>query len=518
MNKLKFFLGAGVLALAISSCSDNEINTEGGKGEDLVEAGFQKLGTFTFESESGENTEEGASSRTPNSVDEYDRPSGNYPLNFVGMFSVDITDDTRPGSGDVGHVTDVKYTMRSGYQEYVFNNNELNLSYRIVGNNKQPEGCTINGTLILSDGSSNQTEVQLSVIETDKLTNHIKLNDFYYGGNNSIKPRGSSLYFSTYNPNQNTSSTNTLSLPELTSGDLGEGDLGKSVYNTLTDTDHSTLYDEYSDRLFLSSELLVFATEDKIYFYEVVLKEGSAGGYHLYKTYERNNSLQTSSLGLRRLTSIVNASFMLIDQQTWDENSYFKMSDGRGNMEASEAAYLSAYGVNLEGMTCSYATMDGINTVYNINDRTTDNNTSEIGRLVLWADGYQTTAADGNTYNKRGEYSADLSYALKEGKVRGLGIRGHSYSVVFKGDEDSTAGESINFYVTVDKVNVKVTATINLNNGITLEQNKTHNIMVMVNAEDFANYVKELKAGGKSRAGSNEYATFEVPAGSVVVQ
>lgn len=512
MNKLKFFLGAGVLALAISSCSDNEINTEGGKGEDLVEAGFQKLGTFTFESESGENTEEGASSRTPNSVDEYDRPSGNYPLNFVGMFSVDITDKTRPGAGDVEQVTDVEYTMRSGYQEYFFKNNELNLSYKIVPGNKQPEGCTINGTLILSDGS-NQTEVQLSVIETDKLTDQIKLNDFYYGGNNSIKPRGSSLYFSTYNPNQNTASTNTLSLPELTSKDLEE-----SVYKTLTDTDHSTLYDEYSDRLFLSSELLVFATGEKIYFYEVVLKEGSAGGYHLYRTYDRNNSLQTSSLGIRRLTSIVNASFMLIDQQTWDEHSYFKMSDGRGDMEESEAAYYSAYGVNLKGMTCSYATMDGINTVYDINDRTTDNNTSKIGRLVLWADGYQTIAADGKTYNKRGEYSAELSYALKEGKVRGLGIRGHSYSVVFKGDEDSTAGESINFYVTVDGVNVKVTATINLNNGITLEQNKTHNIMVMVNAEDFANYVKKLKERGKSRAGSNEYATFEVPAGSVVVQ
>lgn len=513
MNKLKFFLGAGVLALAISSCSDNEINTEGGKGEDLVEAGFQKLGTFTFESESGENTEEGASSRTPNSVDEYDRPSGNYPLDFVGMFSVDIADKTRPGSGDVGQVADVEYTMRSGYQEYVFNNNELNLSYIIeTGNNKQPEGCTINGTLTLSDGSKH-TEVQLSVIETDKLTNHIKLNDFYYEGNNSIKPRGSSLYFSTYNPNKNTSSTNTLSLPELTSEDLGA-----SVYKTLTDTDHSTLYDEYSDRLFLSSELLVFATKKKIYFYEVVLKEGSAGGYHLYKTYDRDNSLQTSSLGLRRLTSIVNASFMLIDQQTWDENSYFKMSGGKGDMEASEKAYFNAYGVNLKGMTCNYATMDGINTVYDINDRTTDNNTSKIGRLVLWADGYQTTAADGNTYDKRGEYSAELSYALKEGKVRGLGIRGHSYSVVFKGDEDSTAGESINFYVTVDGVKVKVTATINLNNGITLEQNKTHNIMVMVNAEDFANYVKELKTRGKSRAGSNEYATFEVPAGSVVVQ
>lgn len=510
MNKLKFFLGAGVLALAISSCSDNEINTEGGKGEDLVEAGFQKLGTFTFESESGENTEEGASSRTPNSVDEYDRPSGNYPLNFVGMFSVDITDETRPGSGDVGQVTKVEYTMRSGYQEYVFNNNELNLSYNIVGNNKQPEGCTINGTLTLSDGS-NQTEVQLSVIETDKLTNHIKLNDFYYGGNNSIKPRGSSLYFSTYNPNQNTSSTNILSLPELTSEDLEE-----SVYNTLTDTDHSTLYDEYSDRLFLSSELLVFATEDKIYFYEVVLKEGSAGGYYLYRTYDRNNSIQTSSLGLRRLTSIVNASFMLIDQQTWDENSYFKMSGGRGDMEASEKAYLSAYGVNLDGMTCSYATMDGINTVYDINDRTTDNNTSKIGRLVLWADGYQTVE---NTDNlKRGEYSAELSYALEEGKARGLGIRGHSYSVVFKGNSASTAGESINFYVTVDDVNVKVTATMNRYNGITLEQNKTHNIMVMVNAEDFANYVEGLKTRGKSRAGSNEYATFEVPAGSVVVQ
>lgn len=514
MNKLKFFLGAGVLALAISSCSDNEINTEGGKGEDLVEAGFQKLGTFTFESESGENTEEGASSRTPNSVDEYDRPSGNYPLNFVGMFSVDITGKTRPGSDDVGQVTDVEYTMRSGYQEYFFKNNELNLSYKIeTGSNKQPEGCTINGTLILSDADSrNQTEVQLSVIETDKLTDHIKLNDFYYGDNNSIKPRGSSLYFSTYNPNQNTSSTNTLSLPKLTSEDLGD------VYNTLTDTDHSTLYDEYSDRLFLSSELLVFATEEKIYFYEVVLKEGSKGGYHLYRTYDRNNSLQTSSLGLRRLTSIVNASFMLIDQQTWDENSYFKMSDGRGNMEASEEAYLRTYGVDLNGMTCSYATMDGINTVYNINDRTTDNNTSKIGRLVLWADGYQTAAAVGNTYDKRGEYSAELSYALKEGKVRGLGIRGHSYSVVFKGDEDSTAGESINFYVTVADVNVKVTATINLNKGISLEPNTTHNIMVMVNAEDFANYVKELKSRGKSRAGSNEYATFEVPAGSVVVQ
>lgn len=512
MNKLKFFIGIGAFALTMFSCSDNDINIDNGQGGELTETEFKKLGIFTFESEEGENADEGTESRTPASVDDYGRPSSKYMLDYVGMFSANITPKDQNNPPVVGEVADVDYNVFSEYKEYHFKNNSLELSYSIENDNKQADNCTINGVLTLTDGE-NSTQVNLSVIELDKLQEIIKLNDFTTD-KKIQNPRGSSLFFLTYNPNQNSlGAENSLNLPVLDESDL------KEAYGILKDEQHETLYDEYSDRLFLSSELLVFATEDKIYFYEVILKGGGKGGYYLYKTYDRNGSIQTSNLTLRRVTSIVNASFMLIDQQTWNENSYFKMSGGKGDKDASEKAYFEKYEVNLSGMTCKYATIDGINTVYNINNRESEDNTSDVGRLVLWTDTYQTVAPDGKPHDKKGEYSADVSYGLgTEEKARGLGIMGNSYSVVFKGSVVDTAGEDVNFYVTVDGVNIKITATINLKTGIALGQNHTHNIIVMINAEKFAEAVKKLKKQASSRAGSNEYATFEVPEGSVVVQ
>lgn len=517
MNKLLFFIGVGAFALTMYSCSDNEININDGQEDNLVETEFKSLGIFTFESEEGENADEEAASRTPGSVDWLDRPSSKYMLNYVGMFSANISPSDQSNPPAIGQVGSVKYEKFSDYAEYPFKNNSLELKYNIdTEKHKQGENCTINGVLTLTDGV-NSTKVNLSVIEKEKLTDKIRLNDFYYNNSVTNTPRGSSLYFLTYDPE---TAGSALTLPEVSSGDLADG-----MYEKLTDTNHGVLYDEYSDKLFLSSEFLVFATESKIYFYKVILKdETQGGGYELYKTYDISSGapIQTSKLSLNRITSIVNTSFILIDQQIWTDTSYFKMKDGEPDIEASEAAYEATYGVDLREMTCSYATMDGINTVFNVNDRSSIDNTDKPGRLLLWAEGYDTVAPDGVKYNKRGEYSANVSYSLNDYKTRGLGIKGYSYSVVFKGLKDDTSGQKIDFYVTLgpedNKVNIKITANINKENGIALEQNKTSNIIVMINAEKFAEAVKEIKKQASSRAGSNEYATFEVPEGSVVVQ
>lgn len=438
-------------------------------------------------------------------------------LNYVGMFSVDVT--AKGHVPEVEQIYDFQYSMKSSYRDYTLDNHQLDLFYSIENEKDMSEdNCTNSGTLMLKIGpDSSPIAVDLSLVYTDKLKDRILLNDLAYDlQSQKTKVRGSSFYFSNYDPE----TEGELTLPELTANTPGlTGMFDKLASGAVG----GKLYDEYGDKIFLGDELLAFATNEKIYLYSVNLVTGAHGGYFLWKEFDRTDKETPSSnivqIKMKRRSAIVNASFILIDTKEWNnENSYFKMtSDNEPDSITSEANFLEKFGVNLGGMTCPYATMDGINTVYDINDRKSEDNTYDPGRLLLWADGYQTIAPDGNTYNKRGMYTASLSYAYKEGKkARGLGIRGNSYSVVFKGSQNDTKYQDICFYVTVDGVNIKIKAYNS--DGISLSQNVSKNIIVMVDAQSFANYVKSLKTQASSRAGSNEYATFEVPEGSVVVQ
>lgn len=185
-------------------------------------------------------------------------------------------------------------------------------------------------------------------------------------------------------------------------------------------------------------------------------------------------------LGLHRQVSIINTSFVLTDAEAVDNlpGSYVHLNEnGSVNEEESEKAFLEKFKVNIATMTCPYATMDGILTSFQLGA-----NNKEIGRLLLWADGYQTVAPDGKTYNKCGVYSGERGFRWNDRLVRGLGISGKSYSVVFESKAEIQKMQYLYFYVNVDGVNIRVKAYSK--SGIDFDQNKTHNITVIINAAD----------------------------------
>lgn len=529
MDKFKFIIGFSAFSLILSACSETEVITEDNNDQTIEEVTgikFQKLGEINIESELGESSSESPETRTPGSVDQYDRPSGNYMLDYVGLISVSTTE--QPTAGQIGQIITTNYQMKSSYKEYSFKKdsengtNNFELYYSIIEEKEVP-GCTNQGVLVLAsdENGSNPIKIDLSIIETEKLTDQILLNDFAYQdteGHSITSPRGSSLFFLTYNPEVSELSSTALRLPQISKSQLPDG-----AFETLTDSYYPNLYDEYGDKLFVSDEMIAFADNNKIYFYTVTLARGTSGGYHMSHAFTLDkNKVNNPKMNLKRLTTIVNASFMLIDQAVWTADSYLQMSDGTPLLQESINAYKNKFGLDLSDMTCPYATIDGINTVYEVNDRTSGDNTKEPDRLLLWADGYNTVAPNGQIYPKYGTFSEKIYYALKDDVVRGLGIKGNSYSVVFPGSIGDFQNVDLNFYVTVAGVNVKITAQAP--SGISFDQNKTHNIILMINAEDFANHVK-AQEGYKSRTanetpafGNSKYSTFTVPAANMVIQ
>lgn len=513
MFKFKSIIAITAVSLSLFSCNKDEISNENPQSGTETTDGWIPM-SVNVTAVAGEEESDGVSSRTPEDVDDYDRPKTNYLLNYIGIISKDPT--TQPTAENIGEVVDFEFTTRSAYQEHAFNaDGTYNPYFKIVSNPQETTasrdaGLTQSGTLHIANAQNgviaaeSTTEIILTVVEKEKLKDYIVLNDLAYGKTSS--PRGSSFYYSSYDTDNYAL---TFHLPEIEKGAFDK-------YDVLSEG--KALYDEYGDRLFNSDEFIAIADETYLYFYRVVNKDNVNGGYFRVAQFNLDSGdtpVNKLDLGLYRQSAIVNVSFVLVDKEMIEgvSGSYVK-SDENGivDEEASIISFKEKYGLDLTGMTCPYATMDGILRSYQI----ASTNNTKIGRLLLWADGYQTVAPDGKKVKKFGVFSGERGFRLKGHLVRGLGISGKSYSVVFPNSNSANQqNEPICFYVTVDNVNIRVVAASSV--GLAFNMNYTYNVVVMINAADFAEAVSEIKNSPETRS-SNEYVDFIVPSENVILQ
>ena len=125
------------------------------------------------------------------------------------------------------------------------------------------------------------------------------------------------MRYLTYDAITEQQSAGTVTLPEI------ENEAIKSIVCK----DGKALYGEQVDNLFLSNELLFCADANNIYVYEIIPYDNEFGGYELLRTYSRNENIsQPTAFNMQRLTAIVSASFILVDEEDETFNpatSYF---------------------------------------------------------------------------------------------------------------------------------------------------------------------------------------------------
>ena len=495
MKNNKFIWGALLASMAFTACSESDKITDMPEQEVVTSDGFKLLSSITFSSELGESEDADASTRTPAAVNDKGRPTGEYLLPFVNVLKTDATN--QPTAADKGHLIELGYTnAEQERHEFVGGvKGKYNVLYKITENDNQVEGCSVQGTITLKqEGSSSNGITYALTVFADKAVPEGKY-------------RGSSMRYLTYNALAETQSAGTVTLPEITD----------EAIKSIVCKDGKALYGEQADNLFLSNELLFCADANNIYVYEIIPYDNEFGGYELLRTYSRNeNKSQPTAFKMERLTAIVSASFVLVDEEDETFNpatSYFV----EGNLNASADKFKTKFGTDLDltTMNCRYATLDNMHTVYNINDRS-DNNTNTPGRVLLWGDGYSVTGNDGveYTWDMLSKLSADLSYNLSNGAAKGVGIAGMSYCAVYKGPQSATKGGPVKFYVTVGGKNIVITGIHS--SGFAMNQNVAKHIILLVPAQAFADYYDGLPA--PSRSGNNEYAEFVVSGENVIIK
>lgn len=512
MKNSKFICGALLASIAFTACSESDKITDQTEQEVVTSDGFKLLTSVTFNSELGESEDASAESRTPASVNEQGRPTGEYLLPFVNVLKTDVSN--QPTAADKGHLIELNYTnAEQERHDFVGGvKGRYDVYYKIVEDGTQDEGCSVQGTVTLkqvgeaSDGITYTLSVFAdNVIGKEKIT----ANDFPYGKVTNGIYRGSSMRYLTYNALADQQAAGTVTLPEITD----------DAIKSIVCSDGKSLYGEQVDNLFLSNELLFCADEDYLYVYEVLPYDNEFGGYELLRKYSLNGDVsQPTAFKMQRLTSIVSASFILVDEADGiynPETSYFV----EGDLNTSADNFKSKFHTDLDltSMECRYATIDGMNTKYNINDRS-DDNTSDPGRVLLWGDGYSVTGNDGieYTWDKLSKLSANVSYNLSNGAAKGVGIEGMSYCAVYKGTQSDTKGQPIKFYVTVGDKKIVVSGLHTT--GFYMNQNVAKHIVLLVPAQDFANFYNNLTPQSLSRSGNNGYAEFVVPSENVIVK
>ena len=529
-----------VASLSLAACSSDELVEDQSSNvapEVPVEQGFQELGEFSVASKLGNLDTDKHVSKTALSVDINGRPSTVYPLNFVNLMK--LSGDVQPTSDCVGEVVDYAYnrdpeivrhdllmnvaTGQSSYKIY----------YKLSGiTSNADKGASESGKITLSTdkNGSNSVTLDLSIFKLSDLakvdgepvdpSKHILLNQFAYDCGVEGNLRGDALRYISYNPKDlegdparsgsvYAASGKYVSLPEITEG-----------FDLLRDQElprYSKLYTEIDDKYFTSPEVLFASANGKIYLLSSVVKDTRAGGYYLKRTYPAPEGRVTpKNIEMQRLTTIVNTSLMIVDQDQFGEGSYFK----EGNKTATLANFKKLFGVDLSDLSCPYATFDGFNKTFYINDYKNIDRSEDRCRMVMWGEGMEAylPVYDGISEipSKVGVASMDLNFNFDDHNVRrGYGIKGNSYSVAFEGSQNDTQAQEICFWVNVDGAKVKVIATTPQDNGIAFHMNTSHNVMVMVKASDFAQAVKDIKAGANRSA--DGYGVLRVSADNVVV-
>lgn len=521
MKNRKFIWSALLVSIILMSCSENDNIVEQNTPEDTVTTdGFKILAATDFTSELGEIAEDASTeTRTPAAVDANGRPTEQYMLDYVNVLKVDRE---QPTTADIGKFGTLSYVTGSQkFEEHEFGTGGYEVEYYIEFDTTQYNGCTRNGTVTLKYQKTEGIPLTLTVFETSKLEqDYITINDFPY--DKTTSPRGSSLYYLTYDPQEN-GGINTLPI------------LGNEMITTIVGTgSDGKLYHEQEDNLFVSNELIFCADDTKLYVYEIVEAEGDYGGYRKIREYDlKTTTIQSTVLNMSRLTSMISASFMLVDdaEGVYDaETSYFD-----GDLESSAAKFKETFktDIDLTTIKCPYATADGMNTIFNINDGIV----SDPGRLLLWGKGYSIVGNDGDTYgygykNVVKNAAVDLLYSFPvqaeelQKVARGIGIKGMSYCAVYRGVENDTKHQPISFYITVDdggvSKNIKITGFTR--NGYPMSANKATHIIMLIPAQNFVDYVESVEAtvtgasNTLSRTGDNGFSEFIVPSENVFVK
>lgn len=520
MKNRKFIWSALLVSIILMSCSENDNIVEQNTPEDTVTTdGFKILAATDFTSELGEIAEDASTeTRTPAAVDANGRPTEQYMLNYVNVLKVDRE---QPTTEDIGKFGTLSYlTGSQKFEKHEFGTGGYEVEYDIVFDPTQYNGCTKNGTVTLKHQNT-EILLTLTVFETSKLEqDYITINDFPYG--KTASPRGSSLYYLTYDPRED---DGIKKLPTL------GNDMITAIVGTGLD---GKLHHEQADNLFVSNELIFCADDTKLYVYEIVEAGGDYGGYHKIREYDlKTTTIQRTVLNMSRLTSMISASFMLVDdaEGIYDaKTSYFD-----GDLESSAAKFKETFNTDIDLTTikCPYATADGMNTIFDINDGIV----SAPGRLLLWGHEYSIVGNDGNTYgyddgNVVENAAVDLLYSfpVQAGEplkvARGIGIKGMSYCAVYRGVENDTENQPISFYITVNdggvSKNIKITGFTR--NGYPMSANKATHIIMLIPAQDFVDYVKSVGATGTgasntlSRTGDNGFSEFVVPSENVFVK
>lgn len=520
MKNRKFIWSALLVSIILMSCSENDNIVEQNTPEDTVTTdGFKILAATDFTSELGEIAEDASTeTRTPAAVDANGRPTEQYMLNYVNVLKVDRE---QPTTEDIGKFGTLSYVTGSQkFETHEFGTGGYEVEYDIAFDTTQYNGCTRNGTVTLKYQNT-EIPLTLTVFETSKLEqNYITINDFPY--DKTTSPRGSSLYYLTYDPQEK---DGIKTLPTL----------GNDMITTIVGTgSDGELHHEQADNLFVSNELIFCADDTKLYVYEIVEAEGVYGGYHKIREYDlKTTTIQRTVLNMSRLTSMISASFMLVDdaEGVYDATtSYFD-----GDLESSAAKFKETFktDIDLTTIKCPYATVDGMNTIFDINDGIV----SDPGRLLLWGNGYSIVGNDGNTYgygygNVVENAAVDLLYSFPvqvgepQKVARGIGIKGMSYCAVYRGVENDTKNQPISFYITVNdggvSKNIKITGFTR--NGYPMSANKATHIIMLIPAQNFVGYVESVEAtvtgasNTLSRTGDNGFSEFVVPSENVFVK
>ena len=91
-----------------------------------------------------------------------------------------------------------------------------------------------------------------------------------------------------------------------------------------------------------------------------------------------------------------------------------------------------------------------------------------------------------------------------------------SYCAVYKGPQSATKGGPVKFYVTVGDKNIVITGIHS--SGYAMNQNVAKHIILLVPAQDFADFYNGLAPQSLSRSGNNDYAEFVVSGENVIIK
>lgn len=506
-NILSFVL---VSVLGLISCSKDNVNSDMGGGQE--ETKFKKLASVNIGAAEG-NKEEMPESRTAGSINDAGKPTKIYYENFVNLLSLDVTDNI--SENNINECINYSFE-KYDYGTHNFKNYSYDLYYHIKEESKNATGSN-SGIITLSTSPNpddeNQIDVRLTVFKKEDLENLklVEFEDMIYKLHNfdfSVdKPMGTVLYYLNYNPFDN----NSVFLPELNETEV------INKYSFLKDYEEQKLYNESESEYFVSKELLIAATDEKVYVLETqknVIEQER--GYKLLRMYEREKTedqdVSRMKIDMSRLTTLINASLIINDtypDENNSENSYFV----DGDITESENRFLEKFEVNLKGMECYYATIDGIQNVYHINSLK-DNNTEGNERMVLWAKDNKVIGIDGKEYDKLPTYGK-VNMIEGERAFSGLGFKGNSYSVGFKGYIEN--GSQLRFYTTIAGVNLIIYTKMK---GFILEQNVLYQLTLLVKAESLKKAIEDIlskPAPEASRTNGNGFIEIEVPSENLII-